>query len=117
MYFTSFVCSVFKFKRNSRNSSGRIKAVGSLAGYLGFETVRLIERLPPAPAHHLPVAQLLFFSRFAVFDHLRRLRDSGVPGSRVAAYGRGEDQPIASNLTPDGRAKNRRVEIIIRPIR
>ena len=45
------------------------------------------------------------------------LRESGVPGARVAAYGRGEDQPIASNLTPDGRAKNRRVEIIIRPTR
>jgi outer membrane protein OmpA-like peptidoglycan-associated protein len=45
------------------------------------------------------------------------LRESGVPGSRIAAFGRGEDQPIASNLTPDGRAKNRRVEIIIRPTR
>jgi outer membrane protein OmpA-like peptidoglycan-associated protein len=43
------------------------------------------------------------------------LRDSGVPGGRLAAYGRGEDQPVASNLTPDGRAQNRRVEIIIRP--
>jgi outer membrane protein OmpA-like peptidoglycan-associated protein len=45
------------------------------------------------------------------------LRDNGVPGARIAAYGRGEDQPVASNLTPEGRAKNRRVEIIIRPIR
>lgn len=45
------------------------------------------------------------------------LRDSGVPGGRIAAYGRGEDQPVASNLTPEGRAQNRRVEIIIRPIR
>jgi len=43
------------------------------------------------------------------------LRDSGVPNSRMAAYGRGEDQPIASNATPQGRAQNRRVEIIIRP--
>ena len=43
------------------------------------------------------------------------LRDSGVPGGRVSAYGRGEDVPVASNLTPDGRAQNRRVEIIIRP--
>jgi outer membrane protein OmpA-like peptidoglycan-associated protein len=40
---------------------------------------------------------------------------NGVPSSRVRAIGRGEDQPIASNLTPDGRALNRRVEIIIRP--
>jgi outer membrane protein OmpA-like peptidoglycan-associated protein len=45
------------------------------------------------------------------------LRESGVPGARVAAYGRGEDQPIASNLTTEGRAQNRRVEIIIRPTR
>jgi outer membrane protein OmpA-like peptidoglycan-associated protein len=43
------------------------------------------------------------------------LRESGVPGARIAAFGRGEDQPIASNLTPEGRAQNRRVEIIIRP--
>jgi outer membrane protein OmpA-like peptidoglycan-associated protein len=45
------------------------------------------------------------------------LRESGVPGARIAAYGRGEDQPVASNLTPEGRAQNRRVEIIIRPTR
>jgi outer membrane protein OmpA-like peptidoglycan-associated protein len=45
------------------------------------------------------------------------LRDSGVPGGRISAYGRGEDQPIASNLTPQGKAQNRRVEIIIRPVR
>lgn len=43
------------------------------------------------------------------------LRESGVPNGRIAAFGRGEDQPIASNLTPEGRAQNRRVEIIIRP--
>jgi outer membrane protein OmpA-like peptidoglycan-associated protein len=45
------------------------------------------------------------------------LRDSGVPPSRLVTFGRGEEQPIASNLTPEGRAQNRRVEIIIRPIR
>jgi outer membrane protein OmpA-like peptidoglycan-associated protein len=40
---------------------------------------------------------------------------AGVPGQRVVYYGRGEDQPVASNLTVQGRALNRRVEIIIRP--
>jgi outer membrane protein OmpA-like peptidoglycan-associated protein len=45
------------------------------------------------------------------------LRTAGVPGARLSAFGRGEDQPVASNLTPQGRAQNRRVEIIIRPIR
>lgn len=43
------------------------------------------------------------------------LRDYGVPGGRIVAVGRGEDMPVASNLTPEGRAQNRRVEIIIRP--
>jgi outer membrane protein OmpA-like peptidoglycan-associated protein len=40
---------------------------------------------------------------------------NGVPSGRVSSYGRGEDQPIASNLTDAGMAQNRRVEIIVRP--
>ena len=45
------------------------------------------------------------------------LQANGVPGGRIVAFGRGEDQPIASNLTEAGKAQNRRVEIIIRPTR
>lgn len=40
---------------------------------------------------------------------------AGVSASRVVAVGRGENQPIASNLTAEGRQQNRRVEIIITP--
>lgn len=40
---------------------------------------------------------------------------SGVPSGRIQTIGRGEDQPVASNLTPEGRAQNRRVEIVILP--
>jgi outer membrane protein OmpA-like peptidoglycan-associated protein len=43
------------------------------------------------------------------------LQANGVPGGRIIAIGRGEDQPIASNLSEAGRAQNRRVEIVIRP--
>ncbi len=42
------------------------------------------------------------------------LVDNGVDGRRLDVFGRGEDSPIASNLTPEGRAQNRRVEIKIR---
>ena len=45
------------------------------------------------------------------------LRNAGVSGGRIAAYGRGEDAPVASNLTPEGRQQNRRVEILIIPTR
>lgn len=44
------------------------------------------------------------------------LNNSGVAASRLRAFGRGEDEPKASNLSIDGRAQNRRVEIIIRPV-
>lgn len=36
----------------------------------------------------------------------------GINQSRVVARGYGKDRPIASNATPDGRAKNRRVEVV-----
>ena len=41
---------------------------------------------------------------------------AGVAPSRINAFGRGEDQPVASNLDAGGRQQNRRVEIIITPI-
>jgi outer membrane protein OmpA-like peptidoglycan-associated protein len=37
----------------------------------------------------------------------------GVPSERLDAVGRGEEQPVASNDTPEGRANNRRVELIV----
>lgn len=43
------------------------------------------------------------------------LVSQGVPAFRVQTFGRGEDQPVASNLTPEGRQQNRRVEIVILP--
>lgn len=43
------------------------------------------------------------------------LADAGVPRTRLQGIGRGEDQPVASNLTDEGKAQNRRVEIVILP--
>ncbi|MDB0018080.1 OmpA family protein [Planktomarina temperata] len=43
------------------------------------------------------------------------LVNNGVPPARLYAVGRGENEPVASNLTATGRAQNRRVEIVIRP--
>ena len=41
------------------------------------------------------------------------LGQQGVDGTRLTTQGKGESEPIASNRTPEGRAQNRRVEIVI----
>ncbi len=43
------------------------------------------------------------------------LINAGVNPARVIATGQGENQPVASNLSEDGRRLNRRVEIVITP--
>lgn len=40
----------------------------------------------------------------------------GVPSARVKIWGRGSSEPIASNDTDAGRSRNRRVDIVIKPI-
>ncbi len=43
----------------------------------------------------------------------RYLVQQGITPEKIRAVGRGESQPIASNATPSGRARNRRVEIVV----
>ena len=42
------------------------------------------------------------------------LTRDGVAANRVTTVGRGADDPVASNDTDDGRAKNRRIEIHVK---
>ncbi len=44
---------------------------------------------------------------------VRLLADSGIAPARLSAIGREASQPIASNDTAEGRARNRRVELMI----
>ena len=44
---------------------------------------------------------------------LRYLTTRGIPEEKIRAVGRGASQPIASNATASGKARNRRVEIVV----
>jgi outer membrane protein OmpA-like peptidoglycan-associated protein len=46
----------------------------------------------------------------AVMEQLRR---EGIEAARMGADGRGETEPVADNATPEGRARNQRVEILL----
>lgn len=43
------------------------------------------------------------------------LIDNGMPADRVGAAGYAEFDPVADNASPEGRAQNRRIEIILMP--
>src|SRR5690606_22424911 len=45
------------------------------------------------------------------------LIESGMPAEQVGAAGYGEFDPVADNSSPEGRAQNRRIEIILMPTR
>ncbi len=47
---------------------------------------------------------------------VRLFADAGLPGNRLLAVSMGESHPVASNDTPEGRAKNRRIELRMRPV-
>jgi chemotaxis protein MotB len=48
---------------------------------------------------------------------VRILEEGGVQPERLVAISRGETTPRASNATPEGRARNRRIEITLQPVR
>jgi outer membrane protein OmpA-like peptidoglycan-associated protein len=54
-------------------------------------------------------------SRNRAQELMRWLITHGIPAARLVAQGLGESRPVASNRTPEGRARNRRVELVQLP--
>lgn len=50
---------------------------------------------------------------FAVKKWLEKTFPINFPEGRVRVFAHGQQNPIAPNTTPDGRAKNRRVEVVL----
>lgn len=49
----------------------------------------------------------------AVMDHM--IKSLRIPSTRLTAIGYGETRPVANNETKEGRARNRRIDIVIQP--
>ncbi|MEM6492685.1 MAG: OmpA family protein, partial [Pseudomonadota bacterium] len=66
----------------------------------------------------VPIANERFRSNWALstaraLSVVNRLVAAGLPPQRLAAAGFGEFRPAADNATADGRARNRRIEIVL----
>jgi chemotaxis protein MotB len=47
---------------------------------------------------------------------VRLFEEAGIPGLQLLAVSHGDNRPVASNETSEGRSKNRRIEIRLRPV-
>ncbi|MGO9736088.1 MAG: anthranilate synthase component I family protein [Desulfomonilaceae bacterium] len=82
--------------------SPKLPFVGSLAGYVGYDAIRLIEKLPKPLPGNLPTAYLCYPSQFVVFDHLYRTMTICAIGENDTDCSdklRGIESKLARNLT------------------
>jgi chemotaxis protein MotB len=80
-----------------------------------IDVVGNTDDLPIGPelADRYPSNWQLAGARAAII--VRHLQDRGVDPSRMRAISAGQYQPVASNDTAQGRAQNRRTDILLRP--
>lgn len=71
------------------------------------------DNLPIGPELRSRFPSNLELSSARADEVARYLVSKGVPSNTISAQGFGEARPVASNATPEGRSKNRRVEIVI----
>lgn len=65
------------------------------------------------PIHTRDYPNNFFLSSARAYSVIESLIKEGVPQDRISGQGYGEVRPVATNDTPEGRAKNRRVEIVL----
>jgi chemotaxis protein MotB len=92
------------------------KIAPTLASLQGQQIVvqGFTDNVPIGPELRARFPSNLELSSARADDVARYLTQKGVPASTISAQGFGEERPVASNGTAEGRAKNRRVEIVIK---
>lgn len=97
-------------KESSRNSVIKIgKILNKIDGYIRVEGYT--DNVPIKNQSYSSNWQLSAIRATNVVELL--IGNAGIEPGKISAVGYGEYRPIADNSTPDGRAKNRRVEIVI----
>jgi chemotaxis protein MotB len=88
-------------------------------GLQGLQNAKVVvygytDNKPVGPAlQRAGIANNIDLSSRRADDVVAYLESQGVNPSIISAKGFGDTHPVASNDTPDGRAKNRRIEIVM----
>lgn len=101
---------------SSKLGDGGKEALGTLASVLNeYPKLKVIVVGNTDTAHVKGVADNWSLSTERANGVVRILRDAGVDPARLTAAGHGKYDPIADNVTAEGRSKNRRTDIILNP--
>jgi chemotaxis protein MotB len=104
--------------RVSKRGEGVLARVGAVVAVIDRQ-IQVVGHTDNAPIHDKLKAQFPTnweLSAARATNVVRFLAEKGgVPPQRLLASGYGEYQPIASNRTGGGRARNRRIEILLTP--
>ena len=100
---------------NAKGEAALAKIAPTLASLQGQQIVveGYTDNVPIGPELKARFPSNLELSSARADAVVRFLVAKGVPQNIISAQGFGESRPVASNDTPQGRAKNRRVEIVI----
>lgn len=106
--------TVFEPKR-SRLDAGALELLAAIARILDEFRLTLVT----IHGHTDDVGEEAFnrhLSELRALSVARYLADAGVAVPRLVIVGHGESQPVASNATPEGQDRNRRVDLQLEPI-
>ena len=94
-------------------AASKIAAAAHVLNQQGFE-IRVEGHSDDQPIHSALYQSNWELSIARAMSVLRLLvEDAGFPENRISAAGYGPFRPVASNLTPEGRKQNRRVDLVV----
>ncbi len=101
--------------RSQRAELDRLAQQWRAISDIRIEVVGHTDNVPIAPANRTEFADNHALSEARAGSVARYLRERlGLTPDRLTARGKGPNEPVASNETPEGRALNRRIELYIR---
>jgi chemotaxis protein MotB len=104
------------YELSAKGEATLAKAAPTLSNLPGQQVVveGFTDNVPIGPHLKAKFPSNLELSSARADNVVEFLKKKGVPQATISAQGFGEQRPVATNETPEGRAQNRRVEIVIK---